>query len=135
MKRYRIALIGGDHIGPEVVAEGRRVLVALEGQGVCGFDFVELAWGAGHYLRTGAAMDADGIAQLKGCEAVYFGAHGDPARVPEHVTGQGMLHRIRKELELYVNLRPAVLLPGVRSPPRAPGEVHFVTVRDNTAGE
>ena len=135
MKRYRIALIAGDHIGPEVVAEGRRVLVALEGQGVCGFDCVELAGGGGHYLRTGAAMDPDGIARLKDCDAVYFGAHGDPARVPEHVTGQGMLHRIRKELELYVNLRPAVLLPGVRSPLRAPGEVDLVIVRENTEGE
>ena len=135
MKRYRVAVVPGDGIGPEVVAEGRRVLAALEREGVCGFDFVELPWGAGHYLRTGAAMDPDGPARLRGCDAVYFGAHGDPARVPEHVTGQGMLHRVRKELGLYVNLRPTVLLPGVATPLREPGDIDLVIVRENTEGE
>lgn len=135
MRRYRIAVIGGDHIGPEVVAEGRRVLSALEAEGMCGFDYEDFPWGAGYYLRTGAAMDEDGVARLKGCDAVYLGAHGDPARVPEHVSGQGMLHRIRKGLELYVNMRPATLLPGVISPLRDPGPVDLVIVRENTEGE
>lgn len=135
MKRYRVAVVGGDHIGPEVVAEGRRVLGALEREGVCGFELEEFPWGAGYYLRTGVAMDDDGPARLKGYDAVYFGAHGDPARVPEHVTGQGMLHRIRKELELYVNLRPAHVLPGIASPLRAPGAVDLQIVRENTEGE
>ena len=135
MKRYRIAQIGGDHIGPEVIAEGRRVLSTLEAEGVCGFEFEELPWGAGYYLRTGLAMDADAIPRLKGCDAIYLGAHGDPARVPEHISGQGMLHRIRKELELFVNLRPARLLPGVASPLREPGDVDLVIVRENTEGE
>ncbi|MBA2448228.1 MAG: isocitrate/isopropylmalate dehydrogenase family protein [Chloroflexi bacterium] len=135
MQRYRIALVGGDHIGPEVVAEGRRVLAAFEREGVCRFEWQEYPWGAGHYLRTGAAMDADAIDRLRGCDAIYFGAHGDPARVPEHVTGQGMLHRFRKELGLFVNLRPARLLPGVASPLREPGDIDLQIVRENTEGE
>lgn len=135
MKRYRVAVIGGDHIGPEVIAAGRRVLASLEQHGVCEFAFEEYPWGAGYYLRTGRAMDEDGVERLRQVDAVYLGAHGDPARVPEHISGQGMLHRIRKELALYVNLRPAVLLPGVSSPLRDPGAVDLVVVRENTEGE
>jgi tartrate dehydrogenase/decarboxylase/D-malate dehydrogenase len=135
VNRYRVAVIGGDHIGPEVVAQGRRVLAALEQQGVCAFDFVEYPWGAGYYLRTGRPMDEDGVEQLRACDALYFGAHGDPGRVSESVTGRDMLHRIRRELGLYVNLRPAVLLPGVQSPLREPGPVDLAIVRENTEGE
>lgn len=132
---HRIAVIPGDNIGPEVVREGLKVLRKLEGLGFGPFQFVEFPWGAGYYLETGLAMPEDGIETLRGFDAILFGAHGDPARVPESVSSQGLMHRIRKSFDLYVNLRPIRLLPGVLSPLRDKKEIDLVVVRENSEGE
>ena len=110
---YRIAVVPGDNIGPEVMREGLKVLRTLQRLGYGEYEFTEFPWGAGYYLKTGAAMPDDGIETLRGFDAIYFGAHGDPARVPEAVSSQGLMHRIRKGFDQYVNLRPISLLPGV----------------------
>lgn len=135
MKRYRIAAIPGDNIGPEVVAQGLVVLRQLEALGLCGFDVEEFPWGAGHYLRTGRPMPEDGVETLRAFDALYLGAHGDPARVPDRVASRGLMHPIRQGLDLYVNLRPARLHRPEHSPLREPGEIDMVIVRENTEGE
>jgi tartrate dehydrogenase/decarboxylase/D-malate dehydrogenase len=135
--RHRVAVIGGDGIGPEVVAEGIRVLEASASlDGGFGFAFTELPWGSSYYLRRGRMMPPDGLARLRRFDAVYLGAVGDP-RVPDHVTLWGLLLPIRQGLQLSVNLRPLRLLPGVTSPLRAAGaaDLDMVFVRENTEGE
>ncbi|HEX2987099.1 MAG TPA: tartrate dehydrogenase [Chloroflexota bacterium] len=132
---YRIAVIPGDNIGPEVIREGLKVLGALQRVGYGPYEFTEFPWGAGYYLKTGRAMDEDGIERLKAFDAIYFGAHGDPARVPDVVSSQGLIHPLRRSFDLYVNVRPARLWPGVVSPLRNKDEIDFVVVRENSEGE
>lgn len=135
VKTHRIAVIPGDNIGPEVVAAGLEVLRHLQERGLWRFEAETFPWGAGYYLKTGKAMPDDGIATLRQFDAIYLGAHGDPARVPDRVSSQGLMHPIRKNLQLYVNLRPVRRYPGVPSPLASPGEIDFVVVRENTEGE
>lgn len=135
MAFHRIAVIPGDNVGPEVVREGLKVLRKLEDLGYGPFQFAEFPWGAGYYLKTGVAMPEDGIETLKGFDAIFFGAHGDPARVPEAVSSQGLMHKIRKAFDLYANVRPLRLLPGVESPIRGKTDIDLVIVRENTEGE
>ena len=135
VKTYRIALIPGDNIGPEVVAEARIVLERLAAQGVCQFDFETFSWGAGHYLRTGRAAPEDIVEVLRPFDAIFMGAHGDPARVPDRMGSQQLMHPLRKGLDLYANVRPVKSLPGVESPLKATDPIDFVVVRENTEGE
>jgi tartrate dehydrogenase/decarboxylase/D-malate dehydrogenase len=135
VKRYRIAVVPGDNIGPEVIAEGCTLLRRLEELGYCRFEFERFPWGAGCYLRTGRAAPEHLVERLRPFDAIYFGAHGDPARVPDRIGSRQLMHPLRQGLELYVNLRPIRLLPGVASPLREPGPVDFVVVRENTEGE
>lgn len=135
MARHKIAVIPGDNVGPEVVREALKVLRRVESLGYASFEFTEYLWGAGHYLKTGLAMPVDGLETLKEYDAIFFGAHGDPARVPEAIPSQGMTHRIRKGFDLYANVRPIRLLPGVESPVRDRSDIDFVVVRENTEGE
>ncbi len=136
MKAYRVAVIPGDGIGQEVVPEGVRVLQAA----ARGFGFqvqtVEFPWGCGYYLEHGTMMPPDGLQQLRSFDAILLGAVGDP-RVPDHVSLWGLLLRIRKGFDLYVNLRPVRLLEGVPGPlaGRGPGDVDMLFVRENTEGE
>ena len=132
---YRIAVIPGDNVGPEVVREGLKVLRNLEKFGFGPFECIEFPWGAGHYLRTGLAMPEDGVNIMKEFDAIFFGAHGDPARVPDHVASQELMHKLRKGLNLYVNLRPIRLLPSIVSPILDKSEIDFVVVRENSEGE
>ncbi len=132
---HHIAVIPGDNVGPEVMKEGLKVLRKLESLGYGSFQFTQFPWGANHYLETGSVMPEEGTDVLKAFDAIYFGAHGDPARVPERVTGQGLVHRIRKAFDQYVNLRPLRLLPGVVSPIRGKDQIGFVVVRENSEGE
>ena len=130
---HRIAVIGGDGVGPEVVAQGIRVLEAA-----CpgGFEWTHLPWGSDHHARTGALMPDDGLRTLAGHDAIYLGAVGSPA-VPDHVTLWGLLLPIRQRFDLYLNIRPIRLLPGVATPlaGRGPADVDMVCVRENTEGE
>ncbi|MDA8217455.1 MAG: tartrate dehydrogenase [Dehalococcoidales bacterium] len=132
---HRIAVIPGDNVGPEVVGEGLKVLRALADRGFGPFSFTEFPWGAGHYLKTGLAMPEDGLEILDGFGAILLGAVGDPRRVPDSVGSQGLIQKVRKGFQLYVNLRPIRLLPGVVSPIRGKDHIDFVVVRENTEGE
>ena len=135
MQHHRLAVIPGDNIGPEVVAEACKVLRRIEELGFCRFELESFPWGAGHYLRTGRGAPENLVELLRPFDAIYFGAHGDPARVPDRIGSQQLMHPIRKGLGLYVNLRPAKLLSGIASPLKDPGEIDFVVVRENTEGE
>jgi tartrate dehydrogenase/decarboxylase / D-malate dehydrogenase len=135
MKTYRIAAIPGDNIGPEVVAEGLRVLDRLRADGHFRLDVETFPWGAGHYLATGRAAPEAIVDLLRPFDAIYMGAHGDPARVPDRFGSQQLMHPLRKGLDLYVNLRPIKTLPGVETPLKATDPVDFVVVRENTEGE
>ncbi len=136
MNTYRIAAIPGDGIGPEVIPEGIRVLQAAANRYGFQVEVTEFPWGCGYYLKHGVMMPPDGLDQLRKFDAILMGAVGDP-RVPDHVSLWGLLLRIRKGFDLYVNLRPVRLLEGVPGPlvGRRPEDVDMVFVRENTEGE
>lgn len=140
---HRIAVLPGDGIGKEVMPEGLRVLdVAAKRFGLT-LDFVEFEWSScDYYQQHGTMMPDDWRARLEPCDAIYFGAVGWPALVPDHVSLWGSLLQFRRDFDQYVNLRPCRLMPGVRSPlvdrdgqARGPGEIDFYVVRENTEGE
>jgi tartrate dehydrogenase/decarboxylase / D-malate dehydrogenase len=131
----RIAVIGGDGIGPEVIAAGRHVLdTALDLCGAPALQYSEFPWSCGYYAEHGRMMPADGLATLATFDAIYFGAVGWPS-VPDHVSLWELLLPIRRGFDQSVNLRPVRLLEGVASPLAAPGEIDITVVRENTEGE
>ena len=138
MKEYRIAIIPGDGIGMEVMPEGVKTLQAAR-EVVGGFElrFEEFPWGTEYYLKTGRMMPEDGLKILEGFDAIYLGAVGMPALVPDNVTLWGLLLPIRKSFQQYINLRPIRLLPGLEGPlkGRGPDDINFVCVRENSEGE
>jgi tartrate dehydrogenase/decarboxylase / D-malate dehydrogenase len=134
---HRIAVIPGDGVGPEVVAESRKVLDVIGARDpAAAFAFDEFPWGTDYYLRTGEMMPEDGLDQLTGYDAILFGAVGSP-RVADHITLRQLLFRIRHGFDQYINLRPVRLLDGIRSPlaGRTSGEVDMLFVREGTEGE
>jgi tartrate dehydrogenase/decarboxylase/D-malate dehydrogenase len=136
--RHRIAVIPGDGIGTEVMPEGLRVLEAVALRHGIAFEWQHKPWAScDWYLRHGQMMPADWREQLLACDAIYFGAVGWPAQVPDHISLWGSLLKFRREFDQYVNLRPCRLMPGVPSPlaGRQPGDIDFVVVRENTEGE
>ena len=124
----RLAVIGGDGIGPEVVAVGLQVLDAV----LPGVERTEYDLGARAYARTGEALPDGVLAELRGHDAILLGAIGDPG-VPPGVLERGLLLRLRFELDHFVNLRPVRLLPGVASP-LGDRTVDMVVVREGTEG-
>jgi tartrate dehydrogenase/decarboxylase / D-malate dehydrogenase len=131
----RVAVIGGDGIGPEVVRMGVEVLrAAAEADDSLGLEFEEFPWGCEHYLEHGRMMPEDAIETLAAFDTVYLGAVGWPT-VPDHVSLWGLLIPIRRRFDQYVNLRPARLLSGVKSPLAKPGPLDITVVRENTEGE
>src|SRR5262245_15035747 len=128
MAQHRIAVIPGDGIGAEVVPEGIRVLNAA----ACKFG-ISLAYDefnfacCDHYIRYGTMMPDDWKAQIGGHDAIFFGAVGWPAKVPDHISLWGSLLLFRREFDQYVNLRPVRLMPGVASPlaGRNSGDIDF----------
>jgi tartrate dehydrogenase/decarboxylase/D-malate dehydrogenase len=135
---YRIASIPGDGIGVEVLPEGMRVVEA-----VCRRHAITVTWehkpwaSCAWYAAHGEMMPPDWRTQLLDTDAIFFGAVGWPATVPDHVSLWGSLLRFRREFDQYVNLRPVKLMPGIPSPlaGRVPGEIDFYVVRENTEGE
>jgi tartrate dehydrogenase/decarboxylase/D-malate dehydrogenase len=129
---YRIALLPGDGIGPEVIAEARKVVDALG----LPIEWTELDWGADRWHRAGEMMPPDWETILRGHNALLMGACGDPS-VPDHVSLWEFILPIRQRLDLWANLRPARLLPGVPCPlaGRGPEDVDMLFVRENTEGE
>ncbi|MEY4082771.1 MAG: hypothetical protein RL483_140 [Pseudomonadota bacterium] len=138
MSRIRIAAIPGDGIGREVMPEGIRVLeaVARRFNLVLAFDHFDFA-SCDYYLKHGDMLPPDWKDQIGGYDALFYGAVGWPATVPDHVSLWGSLLKFRREFDQYVNLRPVRLMPGVRSPlaGREPGDIDFYVVRENTEGE
>jgi tartrate dehydrogenase/decarboxylase/D-malate dehydrogenase len=116
MAAHRIAVIAGDGIGQEVMPQGMRVLdAAARGYGIdLRWDVHD--WGCHQYERLGGWMPSDWKARLGGCDAIYFGACGWPAVVPDHVSLWDSLLKFRREFDQYVNLRPVRLMPGVACP-------------------
>lgn len=137
MKSFKIALIPGDGIGPEVVAEGVKVLKAIEKlDSNISFSFTEFPWGCEYYLENGKMMDENGIDQLKEFDAIYLGAVGYPG-VPDHISLWDLLLRIRKEFDQYVNIRPITLLNPTLTPlkDKTAKEIDFLVIRENSEGE
>ena len=137
MKTYRIAVIAGDGIGPEVVKEGMRVLEhAARQDGSFAFSFCEFPWGCDYYLKNGWMMPEDGLERLAGFDAILLGAVGDP-RVPDHISLWDLLLKIRKGFDQYVNLRPVRLLKGAPCPLKGvePGQIDMLFIRENSEGE
>lgn len=134
----KIAVIAGDGIGTEVVPEGLRVLevAASRFNLPLSFDHFDFA-SCDYFLRYGQMMPDDWKAQIGGHDAIYFGAVGWPATVPDHISLWGSLLKFRREFDQYVNLRPCRLMPGIPSPlaNREPGDIDFYVVRENTEGE
>ena len=137
METYRIAAIGGDGIGPEVVEEGLRVLRHIEkADGTFSFQVTSFPWGCEYYLKTGRMMPEDGMEQLKHFDAIYLGAVGAPG-VPDHVSLWDLLLKIRKGFDQYVNLRPVKLLKGAPCPLKdvKREDIDMIVVRENSEGE
>ena len=137
MPEYNLAVIAGDGVGPEVVAEGRKVLDALsQTSGGPTFRYTEYPWGSAYYRETGRMMPEDGLELLQGHDAILFGAVGDPD-IPDHITLQGLLLPMRRAFDQALNIRPCYLHPGVVSPisGKQPGDVDMVIFRENTEGE
>ncbi|PPA71342.1 tartrate dehydrogenase [Jeotgalibacillus proteolyticus] len=136
MKNFRIACLPGDGIGLEVMSAAQDVLqTAAEIHGGVVFDFTNFPWGSDYYVENGLMMPEDGIRQLKEFDTVFLGAVGNPKLVPDHISLWGMLIKIRRELELSLNVRPARVLRGIDSPLHSPNDFNFIVVRENSEGE
>jgi 3-isopropylmalate dehydrogenase len=130
---FSLAVVPGDGIGPEVVAEGLKVLQAATAADGVRFDLTQYDLGAQRWHATGETLPDSVLAELREQDAILLGAVGDPS-VPSGVLERGLLLRLRFELDHYVNLRPGRLYPGVASPLADPGDVDFVVVREGTEG-
>ena len=137
-RTFKIAVIPGDGIGKEVIPEGLRVLQAAAARFDLSLQFTHVEWAScDYYAQTGKMMPDDWKAQLQGMDAIYFGAVGWPATVPDHISLWGSLLKFRREFDQYINLRPVRLFEGVPCPlaGRKPGDIDFFVVRENTEGE
>lgn len=126
----KIAVIAGDGIGPEVMAEGLKVLNTVRDD----VETTEYDLGARRYLRNGELLTEADLDSLKEHDAILLGAVGDPERVPAGVLERGLLLPLRFKLDHYVNLRPSRLYPTSKSPLENPGDIDFVVVREGTEG-
>src|SRR5690349_14709817 len=136
MAAFRVAVIGGDGIGPEVIDQAIRVADAARHIDRAGIEWNSLPWSSLHYKKVGWMMPPNGWDILRGHDAILLGAIGHP-EVPDHITLHGLLLPMRRQLDQYVNLRPAHLFDGVQSPLRdkAPGSIDTLVYRENTEGE
>jgi tartrate dehydrogenase/decarboxylase/D-malate dehydrogenase len=137
VKTYRIATIPGDGIGKEVVPAGRDVLEALAAaEKSFAFEFENFDWGGDYFRSHGAMMPDDGLAALRGKDAILFGSAGDPD-IPDHVTLWGLRLKICQGLDQYANVRPIRILPGVDAPLKRcrTEDLDWVIVRENSEGE
>ncbi|WP_374566665.1 tartrate dehydrogenase [Ideonella sp.] len=135
---HRIAVIAGDGIGQEVMPEGLRVLNSAARRFDIDLRFTHFDWAhCDYYLQHGTMMPGDWFDQLKGFDAIYFGAVGWPAKVPDHISLWGSLLKFRRQFDQYANVRPVRLMPGVPCPlaGKKVGDIDFVVVRENTEGE
>jgi tartrate dehydrogenase/decarboxylase/D-malate dehydrogenase len=131
MTTFKIAVIAGDGVGQEVIPQGKRV---LDRMGT--FSYTDFPWSTDYYLKNGSMCPPDFIDRLRDHDAILLGAVGHPT-VPDHITLNGLLLPIRRSFDLYANIRPAILYPGVLSPLalRNGEQIDMVVVRENTEGE
>ncbi|MFQ5967403.1 MAG: 3-isopropylmalate dehydrogenase [Acidimicrobiia bacterium] len=136
MDEYRIAVIPGDGVGPEVAKEAVRIADAAAAKLGFAIEFDSFDWGCDRYLREGEMMPDDALEVLRPYDAIFLGCVGDAAKVPDHISLQ-MLLRIRKGFDQYANVRPIKLYPGVPTPVRTanPDTLDILVVRENTEGE
>ena len=137
MEKFKIAVIAGDGIGPEVISEGVKVLKHIANLDKrFEFEFVDFEWGCEYYLRTGKMMPDDAIDTLSKFDAIYLGAVGYPG-VPDHISLWDLLLKIRHEFDQYVNLRPVKLLKGAPCPLKDVKceDIDMIVVRENSEGE
>ena len=138
MKNYKIATIAGDGIGKEVMPEGIKVLkeTAKKHQFNIQFDEFDFA-SCDYYEKNGKMLPDDWKEKISGHDAIYFGAVGDPSKVPDHISLWGSLLKFRREFDQYINLRPVKLFNGVPCPlaNKNPGDIDMLIVRENTEGE
>ncbi len=129
----KLAVLGGDGTGPEVAAEGLKVLQAISKSEGLKFDVTHLDWGGDRYLKTGEALPADGLDQLRKFDAILLGAVGHP-EVKPGILERKLLLDVRFGLDQYINLRPVKLFPGVETPlkDKKPEDIDFIVVRENT---
>lgn len=133
---YKIAVFGGDGIGPEVIREGKKVLEAVSERENFELQWIDYPNGGEYYLRTGELLSEETLKELEQCDAIYFGSIGDP-RVEPGILERGILLTLRFYFDQYVNLRPVKLLEGVPSPlahhEHGHGhDIDFMVVRENT---
>jgi 3-isopropylmalate dehydrogenase len=132
---HKIALIGGDGTGPEVLREGMKVVSAASKKFGFKYEAVEYDFGAERYLRTGETLPDSAIEEMKKFKAIYLGAIGHPDVKPG-ILEVGILLKMRFALDQYINLRPVKLYPGVETPlkDKGPEHIDFVVIRENSAG-
>jgi tartrate dehydrogenase/decarboxylase/D-malate dehydrogenase len=137
MKTYRIAAIGGDGIGPEVIDAGLQVLEVLaRREGNFELEVERFPWGSEYYKKHGRMMPVDGLDTLKPFDAIYFGAVGAPD-IPDDVTLWGLRLNICQNFDQYANVRPTRVLPGIEPPLKlnSPADLDWVIIRENSEGE
>jgi tartrate dehydrogenase/decarboxylase/D-malate dehydrogenase len=134
--KYSIAVIPGDGIGKEVIPVGQQVVDVAAKKFGFEVTWEHFDWSCKRYAETGSMMPDDGIEQLKAFDSIYLGAVGFPG-VPDHVSLWGLLIPIRRQLDLFANIRPVRLLKGITSPlaGRTADDINFVVVRENVEGE
>lgn len=134
-RSYKIAVLPGDGTGPEVVAEGLKVLQAAASKFGFRYETEHFDFGGDRYLRTGETLPDGAVDELRQFDAIYLGAIGHPDVKPG-ILEKGILLRLRFELDQYINLRPVKLYPGVETPikGKGPEDIDFVVVRENTEG-
>lgn len=134
-RTLKIAVIPGDGTGPEVIAEGLKVVKAAGELYDLSFAFTHFDFGGERYLRTGETLSDSDIEQLRKFDAIYLGAIGHP-KVKPGILEKGILLKLRFALDQYINLRPVILYPGVDTPlkDKGPEDINFVVVRENTEG-
>lgn len=135
MDTYKIAVIPGDGIGPDVTNEAMKVLEALqELDDAFEVNFKLFDWSSEYYLQHGQMMPDDGLDQLQKFDAILFGAVGD-ARVPDEISIWQLIMPIRKQFQQYINMRPIKKLAGIDSPLKNGSPIDFMVFRENAEGE
>jgi tartrate dehydrogenase/decarboxylase/D-malate dehydrogenase len=135
MTAKRVALYPGDGIGPEVIDQAVRVLNRL--QEVCSdlrLDFTRFDWGAAYHKQHGRVAPEDYLEQLRPFDAIFLGALGLPAELPDHITLEPLV-RLRQRFDQYACVRPAKRYPNVPATVTAPGQIDMIVVRENSEGE
>ena len=133
MKKINLAVIAGDGIGPEVIAQGIRVLDKVAAKHGVTFEKTEYDLGAAYWHRTGEALPDSVMAELAKSDVILLGAVGDPT-VPSGILERGLLLKLRFAFDHYVNLRPALLRPGVKGPLATKAPIDFIVIREGTEG-